>query len=270
MIDDKEGVPKLSGISKKKFKPRRDPEEVRKHAESNKRWYLKTAEVRRRKSLEWAQANPTHRKAYMKKWREENIEKLDKESVERYAKNKERIKKEVQEWRKKNADRVKAYRKQWYAGKGKKYRAARKEKVAARERAYRKEYAKKNRVKMNENARRYVAEKRIKNLNFKILTTIRNRLMGCLRSKKQDRTLVLLGCDIPFLKNYLEARFKPGMTWENHGKGEGKWHVDHIKPCASFDFTDHAQQKICFHYTNLQPLWGYLNLRKSDYVVEDF
>ena len=50
------------------------------------------------------------------------------------------------------------------------------------------------------------------------------------------------------------------MTWDNHGQ----WHIDHIKPCAKFDLTDKDQQKACFHYTNLQPLWKEDNLSKRD------
>lgn len=43
----------------------------------------------------------------------------------------------------------------------------------------------------------------------------------------------------------------------------GEWHIDHIKPCASFDLTDPEEQKECFHYTNLQPLWAKDNLNKG-------
>ena len=56
------------------------------------------------------------------------------------------------------------------------------------------------------------------------------------------------------------SSFKTGMTRENHGK---VWHIDHIIPCASFDLTDPDQQKKCFHYTNLQPLWAKENLIKG-------
>ena len=52
------------------------------------------------------------------------------------------------------------------------------------------------------------------------------------------------------------------MTWENHGK----WHVDHIKPCCTFDFSKEEEQKKCFHYTNLQPLWAEENLVKAGKV----
>jgi len=55
--------------------------------------------------------------------------------------------------------------------------------------------------------------------------------------------------------NKENRKFKrKGMTWENRGKGG--WHIDHVLPYASFDLSDPEQQKICFHYTNLQPLWA--------------
>jgi hypothetical protein len=76
---------------------------------------------------------------------------------------------------------------------------------------------------------------------------------------KSKRTIELLGCSIEEVWNHLESKFKSGMTKENHGL----WHIDHIKPCASFDLTDPEQQAICFHYTNLQPLWAVDNRRKG-------
>ena len=50
------------------------------------------------------------------------------------------------------------------------------------------------------------------------------------------------------------------MNWDNYGQ----WHIDHIRPCASFNLLDPIEQKICFHYTNLQPLWAEDNLKKSN------
>lgn len=52
------------------------------------------------------------------------------------------------------------------------------------------------------------------------------------------------------------------MSWDNWSiKG---WHIDHIRPCSSFDPSDPAQVKECFHFYNLQPLWVIENLKKSD------
>lgn len=85
---------------------------------------------------------------------------------------------------------------------------------------------------------------------------------------KEDGTLKLLGCTGDALATYLTSLFKPGMTWENYGRWKSgqsmTWHIDHIRPCSSFDLTDPAQRTLCFHYTNLQPLWAIDNLRKND------
>ena len=55
------------------------------------------------------------------------------------------------------------------------------------------------------------------------------------------------------------------MSWGNYGK----WHVDHIRPCASFNLVNEEEQKKCFHYTNLQPLWAKDNLSKGSKYYED-
>ena len=79
---------------------------------------------------------------------------------------------------------------------------------------------------------------------------------------KRNTTAVLVGCSIPFLKRYLENKFKKGMNWKNQGRYG--WHIDHIKPCASFDLSDTKQQLKCFNYKNLQPLWAEENIKKSN------
>ena len=74
----------------------------------------------------------------------------------------------------------------------------------------------------------------------------------------------LIGGSVLELMRHLEAMFKSGMSWDNYGK----WHIDHIRPCASFDLTEPGQQMLCFNWKNLQPLWAVENLVKSSkYVV---
>lgn len=102
--------------------------------------------------------------------------------------------------------------------------------------------------------------------SFKIINNLRRRIWKSLKGiLKTDKTINLIGCTIEELKKHLEKQFQPGMTWVNYGK-DG-WEVDHIKPCASFDLSDPQQQKICFHYTNLQPLWGKDNWSKKDKII---
>ena len=79
---------------------------------------------------------------------------------------------------------------------------------------------------------------------------------------KRNTTSDLVGCSIPFLKKYLEKKFKKGMNWKNQGRFG--WHIDHIKPCSKFDLKKPDQQKKCFNYKNLQPLWAKENILKSN------
>jgi len=132
----------------------------------------------------------------------------------------------------------------------------------------RSEYYKNNRTKLNKQTTQYQNNRCKVDPNYKLSRRLRSRLWQAItnqRGQKSNRTMVLVGCTIPFLRGYLEARFKEGMTWENYGT----WHIDHIQPCASFDLTKKENQVKCFHYTNLQPLWASENLSKGDELLSD-
>ena len=126
-----------------------------------------------------------------------------------------------------------------------------------------KRYRKKHRKKLTQK----FLNRRRTDPNFKILTLLRSRIGKALKGhNKYSATVELLGCTIEELWTHLENKFTEGMTRENHGE----WHVDHVIPCANFDLTDPEQQKKCFHYTNLQPLWALDNLKKSNRVNSMF
>lgn len=96
---------------------------------------------------------------------------------------------------------------------------------------------------------------------YRLKCNLRTRIyLAIKRKRKSESTMKLVGCNIKELQNYLESMFRPGMTWNNYGK----WHVDHKIPLASFDLSDHEQLKNACHYTNLQPLWAFDNLSKSN------
>jgi len=101
-------------------------------------------------------------------------------------------------------------------------------------------------------------------IDFRILGCLRSRLREVLfiqKAPKADRTLILVGCSIKRLKKHLESRFLDGMSWDNYGYNG--WHMDHIRPCASFNLKDEKCQRKCFHYSNLQPLWATDNSSKG-------
>lgn len=104
--------------------------------------------------------------------------------------------------------------------------------------------------------------KRPKTETQKLLINIRTRINRALKQNyKNTTTKELLGCSIVFLKQYLEARFLKGMNWNNHSRTG--WHIDHIRPCDSFDLSKPLEQRKCFSYHNLQPLWATVNLTKG-------
>ena len=100
----------------------------------------------------------------------------------------------------------------------------------------------------------------------KINSSVRRRLKHALHWKKnvnKAKTVELIGCSVNELRCHLESKFQTGMSWENYGFGDDKWHIDHIIPCKNFNLFEISEQKKCFHYSNLQPLWQKDNLSKG-------
>lgn len=97
---------------------------------------------------------------------------------------------------------------------------------------------------------------------YAIAASLRVRIVSALKAagaSRAARTAELVGCSLEELRRHFEAQFKEGMSWENHGK----WHIDHKRPCASFDLCDATEQRRCFHWSNLQPLWACENISKG-------
>lgn len=112
------------------------------------------------------------------------------------------------------------------------------------------------------------AYKRLKDQNL-IAKRARKRLWGALYEQgvlKQKKSFDLIGCTPEFLMGWLESQFNDGMTWENYGRdffnNYKSWHMDHIKPCNTFNLSNEEELNKCFHYTNLRPLWESDNLSR--------
>lgn len=126
------------------------------------------------------------------------------------------------------------------------------EMMRERDRAFRKAHP--DRVRSD--ARKYRST-----VNGKLKSNLARKMNYAIHGMKAADVVGLTGCTIEFLRGYLESKFKPGMTWENYGKFG--WHVDHIVACAKFDLSDPEQQRKCFHYSNLQPMWAKENHSKG-------
>jgi hypothetical protein len=153
----------------------------------------------------------------------------------------------------KNTSTIKEYRQEYYR--------INSEHIKEKSRLYRKgnidecrekdkRYQQANRERINSNIR----EKIKTDSNFRITRNLRTRFHSILRGKiKAGHSIDILGCSITDFKLYIESKFKHGMLWGNYGRGG--WELDHIRPCSSFNLEYIEQQKQCFHYSNMQPLW---------------
>ena len=162
------------------------------------------------------------------------------------------------------------------AANNRKYGQEHKEEIAANKREYRQEnkeeIAAQKRKHYQEHREEIAAQNRkryAKDPAYAITKRLRARMNKVVKAagldKKCDSTSELLGISPQGLKEWLEAQFTEGMTWENRSD----WHIDHRVPCDAFDMTVETNQRICFWYKNLQPLWAEENLQKSNTYDEE-
>lgn len=186
-------------------------------------------------SKKYYQEHKEEQKQYHKKYREENSEIIKINKKVYRDNNKEKIREQKKASRKRNEESIKAKRQT-------------------------QEY------KDNRNSRR--RERYAKDQNYKIEQILRSRFRSALKAQNTDKgnhATDLLGCTIAYFKKYIENLWEEGMSWDNH-KLDG-WHIDHIIGVANFDLTDPEQQKKCFHYTNMQPLWAEENMCKGSKII---
>lgn len=99
---------------------------------------------------------------------------------------------------------------------------------------------------------------------FSLGIRLRRRLYMAIKGGQKSGSAVRdLGCSLEEFLIHIERQFAPRMSWNNWGKGKGKWHLDHIRPLSSFDLTDQEQFRMAVHFTNYRPLWSGDNLAKG-------
>lgn len=130
---------------------------------------------------------------------------------------------------------------------------------------YQREWRAKNIERLREYRRTYQRDRRASDTAFRILGNLRVRLRDSLSGKvaKSASTEELLGCSIGELIQHWDSVY--GCEWR-----ENELHVDHIRPCSSFDFDDQGQHQACFFWGNLQLLPPMENRSKGcRWTIED-
>lgn len=205
----------------------------------SKQYYEENKEDKLKKTKEYYETHKEEHAKWAKEWRENNIEYCKEKAKEYRENNKEHCAKLKKEWREKNIEHCKE-----------------------RDR----EYQRTHREERNAYNRVYEKNRRDTDPIFKMLKNMRRRMSKALKNNsKSASTIELLGCTAEECKEHLEKQFLPGMSWDNYGLYT--FHIDHILPCDSFNLEDPEEQKKCFHYTNLQPLWAIDNLMKGNKIL---
>lgn len=185
----------------------------------------------------------------------------------RYLKNREYRIQRSKEYKLKNKDSVSEKNRERYLKQRERKLAYQKQQRSDKP-EYMKDYRVKNKERIRQTTNAWQKNKYYTDTSYKLRSILQKRIVAVIKgSHKSASTVELLGCSIEQFKMYLEAQFwkDERIAWVSYGpKG---WHIDHIIPCSAFDLSDPTQQKICFHYTNLQPLWCDLNIAKSNKIL---
>ena len=199
-------------------------------------------ECERQRIFEYSR-RPEVRKRAREKQRERMKDPEYKQKIQNWNKEyksreevKEKSRKRSQEYRKKNPEIIKQRNKDWRA---------------------------KNKESYRESRTIFQRNKRRNDPIFRMQQNLRRRVHWAIthqETTKDETTMNLVGCNLDKLIDFLESNFHEEMSWENYGE----WHVDHIRPCSSFDLGEDGQQKVCFNWRNLFPLWGKNNQIKGD------
>jgi len=100
--------------------------------------------------------------------------------------------------------------------------------------------------------------------HHRILDATRARIWASLKGRTDGAIFSRLKYTIEDLVHHLEKKFTDGMSMDNYGE----WHIDHIRPCSSFDLAIEKDFQECWSLQNLQPLWASDNCKKGSYYVK--
>lgn len=222
--------------------------DVEKYKQRTKEYANSNAEKVKEYHRQYCESNSQEISEYQKQYRESHMDALKQQSRENYAANREKIIEQNTAYYNENKQKVSETAKRCYA------------KNIEQRKQKRKEWYEANKDKIIERGEQYKKRRKETDELFRFKCLMRQSVYNAFSRIKQNKhtnTLELLGCTWQQAKEHFESLFQPGMSWSNYGE----WHIDHIKPVASF--TEETLHEMN-HISNLQPLWALDNLSKSD------
>lgn len=123
---------------------------------------------------------------------------------------------------------------------------------------------------LREQKNEWCKNERKNNMNYRLKKSIAARLRTVL--VKNDSTMNYIGCNIQYLREWVEYNFTEDMNWDNYGT---YWSIDHIIPVCKFDLTDEHEKLQCWNWTNLMPVpikynstKKHIDLEQVNYIVQ--
>ena len=216
---------------------------------ANRAWRENNKEQIKLANRAWRENNKEQANLTKRAWYQKNKEQINLANQAKYQKNKEQINLAKRARYQKNKEQINLTNRAWYQNN--------KEQANLTKRAW----YQKNKEQSKLTNRAWKRASYQNNLSYRLRAVLRSRVRSALKNNsKSARTMQLIGCSVDEAKLHLERQFKPGMSWDNYGN----WEIDHIKPISRFDLSKEAEQRLCFHFTNIQPLWKEDNMRKGN------
>jgi len=147
----------------------------------------------------------------------------------------------------------------------KKYKEEHKDEISV----YNHNYNLDNRKAIQERVTRTAKERRKTDDNYNIARIYRHRLNKDVKLTfkiDEKRCNKIYSCKPSLIIAWFEYLFNKEMYWKNHGS---LWHIDHIKPCCSYNLVNEEELKACFHWSNLRPLLVLENQKKTNKIDEE-
>lgn len=117
--------------------------------------------------------------------------------------------------------------------------------------------------------KKYLLSDPVKKIKHNVSGAVKRALKLKNATKGGGKTFKSLPYTAQELKDHLESQFEDWMNWGNYGgrmsNPKKTWHMDHIIPQCSFDYTslDDELFQECWALSNLRPLEKIANVKKG-------
>ena len=222
--------------------------------------------------IDYYKKNSSKIDEWNRQWRKDNIDRVKASSRRSYIKNIEKVKERCRLWAQNNPEEHNERCKKWarehpvkIRENWKKYYVNNSEKIKERARQYSKNHPHQRR-KREHSKRKSDAGYRLK---CSVSCSVYNRLRKRLGGKGGKSTWDFLPYTVDDLIKHLESLFEPWMNWQNYGRKDGCWSIDHIKPDSFFNYksADDEEFQKCWALENLRPLRHLDNIKKGNKLI---